>query len=66
MSDDEIHNLISAHVTLVIRVAIPELFGSLKTTLIELFDERYAATTIVVVAAEPHGEDRCSIESSVT
>ena len=31
--------------------SIPEFFGSIKTTMIELFDDRYAAFSEVVVAA---------------
>ena len=48
-----------------IRAEIPEMFGSIKTTLIETFDERYAtmtvataaAATVVVAAARPQGGD---------
>ena len=38
--DDEIQELISTQVTLAVREAIPKLFEYVKTTLIEMFDER--------------------------
>ena len=46
-----------------IRVEIPEMFGSIKTTMIEIFDDRYAAVTeaaaavgtATVAAARPQG-----------
>ena len=40
-SDEEIHRIIHEEVAAAIREAIPEMFGSIKTTLIETFDERY-------------------------
>ena len=61
ISDDEIHRMIHDEVAAAIREAIPEMFGSIKTTLIEKFDERYAAVseadaaaaTAAVTAANP-------------
>ena len=50
VSDEEICRLIHEEVGAAIRAEIPEMFGSIKTTLIESFDERYAALTDVVVA----------------
>ena len=55
--------MIHDEVAAAIRAEIPEMFESIKTTLIETFDERYAAltdaavaaTTAVVAAAMPQG-----------
>ena len=74
MSDEELRQMIHDEVAAAIRAEIPEMFGSIKTTLIETFDERYAALTDVVVAAataavaaaRPQGEIRCCIGSSAT
>ena len=57
--------MIHDEVAAAIRAEIPEMFGSIKTTLIETFDERYAAltdaavaaATAVVAAARPQGGD---------
>ena len=43
VSDYEIRRMIHDEVAATIREAILEMFGSIKTTLIETFDERYAA-----------------------
>lgn len=58
LSDDEIVDLISTQVTSTIKEAIPELFDSIKTRLIDMFNNPYAdvtnisvATTIIIVAA---------------
>lgn len=58
LSDDEIVDLISTQVTSKIKEAIPELFDSIKTRLIDMFHNPYAdvtnisvATTIIIVAA---------------
>ena len=64
-SDEEIRRIIHEEVAAAIRAEIPEMFGSIKTTLIETFDERYAAlseaavaaATAVVAAARPQGGD---------
>ena len=50
-SHDEICWMIHDKVATTIREAIPEMFGSIKTTLIETFDERYAAVTKAPAAA---------------
>ena len=44
-NDDEIYRIVAEEVAATIREAIPEMFGSIKTTLIENFDERYVAVT---------------------
>ena len=57
--------MIHEEVAAAIHVEIPEMFGSIKTTLIETFNERYAtvteaaaaAATTSVVAARPQGGD---------
>ena len=62
-SDNEIRRMIHDEVAATIQEAIPEMFGSIKNTLIEMFDERYfvvsevaaAVATAAVVAARPHG-----------
>ncbi|XP_023771156.1 ras-related protein SEC4-like, partial [Lactuca sativa] len=50
-SDDEICRMIHEEVATAIREAIPELFGSVKTTLIEAFDKRYVVVTEEAAAA---------------
>ena len=50
-SDEEIRRMIHEEVAAAIRAEIPEMFGSIKTTLIETFDKRYAALSEAVVAA---------------
>ena len=65
VSDEEIRKLIHEEVAAAIRAEIPEMFKSIKTKLIETFDERYAAhtdaavaaTTTAVGAARPQGGD---------
>ena len=65
VSDEEIRRLIHEEVVAAIRAEIPEMFGDIKTTLIETFDERYAALTeaaaaaaiAAVAAAGPQGGD---------
>ncbi|XP_023749108.1 acetylornithine aminotransferase, chloroplastic/mitochondrial [Lactuca sativa] len=51
VSNEELRQMIHDEVVTVIRAEIPDMFGSIKTTLIEMFDERYAAVTEVVAAA---------------
>ena len=41
LGDDEIHDLITTHVILAVREAIPKVFQSIKTILIEIFGESY-------------------------
>ena len=61
-SDEEILMIILEEEATTTREVIPEMFGSIKTMLFEIFDERYvvvteaAATvaTTVIVAARPH------------
>ena len=50
-SDEEIRRIIHEEVAAAIRAEIPEMFGSIKTTLIETIDERYAALSEAAVAA---------------
>ena len=65
VSDEELRQMIHDEVAAAIRAEIPEMFGSIKTTLIETFDERYtavteaaaAAATAAVAAARPQGGD---------
>lgn len=45
LSGDEIQELIATPVTVVVREAIPEMSGSVKTILVEMFDEHYVANT---------------------
>ena len=60
-NDDEIRRIVTAEVAAEIREAILEIFRSIKTMLIESFDECYvaitesagAATTTTVVAMRP-------------
>ena len=40
VSDEELRQMIHDEVAAAIRAEIPEMFGSIKTTLIETFDER--------------------------
>lgn len=47
--DDEIRELISIEVIAVVRGSIPKVFVSIKTMMIELFDERYVAVTEAVI-----------------
>lgn len=55
LSDDVIRDLISAKVTVIVREAIPEIFGCIKTTLIEIFNEcntsivDFATTGVVAI-----------------
>ena len=64
-SEEEIRRIIQEEVAAAIRAEIPEMFGSIKTTLIETFDERYAAlseaaaaaATAAIAAARPQGGD---------
>lgn len=54
LTDDDILEMITTQVTKVVREAILEMFGSIKTVMIEIFDERYGAVTeaaIVVTTA---------------
>ena len=63
--EEEIRRIIQEEVAAAIRAEIPEMFGSIKTTLIETFDERYAAlseaaaaaATAAIAAARPQGGD---------
>ena len=51
VSDEELRQMIHDEVAAAIRAEIPEMFGSIKTTLIKTFDERYAALTDAAIAA---------------
>ena len=65
VSDEEIRQMIHEEVAAAIRAEIPEMFGSIKTTLMQTFDERYAAlteaaaaaATAAVATARPQGGD---------
>ncbi|XP_052620874.1 probable serine/threonine-protein kinase KIN1 homolog [Lactuca sativa] len=57
-ANDDIHEMITTGLTMAIREAILEVFRSIKTAMIEMFEKRYAtvteaatATTTLVVAA---------------
>lgn len=52
LTNDEIREMITAQVTMAVREATLEVFESTKTTMIEMFDKRYAtaSTTTTVVA----------------
>ena len=50
-TEDEIRELTSTEVVIVIRGQIPEMFSSIKTTMIEYFNDRYAALSEAIVAA---------------
>ena len=73
-SDEEIRRIIHEEVAASIRAEIPKMFGSIKTTLIETFDERYAAlseatvaaATAAIAVARPQGVTRCCSGSSAT
>ena len=57
-NDEEIYRIIADEVAVSIREAMPKMFGSIKTTLIETFDERYVVVANTdVAAARPHGGD---------
>ena len=64
-NDDEIQRMIHEEAVAAIQTEIPEMFGSIKNTLIETFDERFTAVTedVVTVAttavavARPQGGD---------
>ena len=74
VSDDEIHRMIHDEVAAAIQEAILEMFGSIKTTLIVTFDERYVAVTeadvvaatATIAATRPQGVTRCYTGSSAT
>lgn len=61
-------------VSVAVMEAVPEVFGSIKTMMSEMFDERYATvtevvafvSTAVVAVAKSHGGDSMSIGSSTT
>lgn len=50
LTSNDTHEMITNQVTKDVREAIPEI-GSIKTTMIEFFDERYATMTEVAAAA---------------
>lgn len=57
LADDEIRDMITTQVTMAVREAIPEVFRSIKTDMIKLFDERYATVSevdAVVASKEVH------------
>lgn len=59
-SDEVICMIIAEEAATTIREGIPEMFGFIKTMLIENFDERYAAVTedaaaATLAAARPQG-----------
>ena len=69
-----INDLFHDEVVASIRAKIPDMFGCIKTNLIETSDERYATLIDVVVAAatanvaatRPQGVMRCCTGSSAT
>lgn len=76
LTKDQIMELISSEVVIALRGSIPELFGSIKAAMIEIFDDRYSAlseatvfvATMIVdplwfVEREPSSTDTSSIRS---
>lgn len=63
LSEDEILDMISTQVSIAFRETIPNLFGPIKTMLIDMFDKSYAnvidvaatTTTAAVTPVGPHG-----------
>lgn len=51
LDKDEIRLLITTQVTFAVRQVILKVFRYIKTTMIEIFDERYVVVTEVVSAA---------------
>ena len=49
--DARIREILHDEVAALIRAELPELFGSIKTAMVEYFDERYAALTETAAAA---------------
>lgn len=50
-----------------VREVVPEVFGSIKTAMIEMFDERYATVTqVVATVTRSYKVIRCSIGSSTS
>lgn len=45
LTDEEIHEVITTHVTMDVRVGIQEVFGSIKTSMIDMFNKCYAAVS---------------------
>lgn len=45
--NDEIRDMITTQVTMEVSEAIPQMFGSFKTMMIEIFEECYAAVSEV-------------------
>ena len=43
LTDEEIHEVITTHMTMDVREGMQEVFGSMKTSMIDMFNERYAA-----------------------
>ena len=68
LGKDEICELITTYVTLVVRVAILEVCGSIRTMLIEMFDEHYVAGTeaATITTVDFREEGLYSIGSSTT
>ena len=50
LSDNDIRELITTYVTLVVMEAILMVFKNVKTTLIDMFDESYVAITKAISA----------------
>ena len=49
--DARIRKILHDEVTAMFRAELPELFGPIKTAMVEYFDERYAALTEMVSVA---------------
>ena len=49
LTEDETYEMITTHVTMAVMEVVQKMFVSIKTAMIELFDEHYAAITEVVV-----------------
>ena len=51
ISDKEIRQIISSKVVVTVNEAIPEVFGSIMTSMIKIYDDRYGAVIEATVAA---------------
>lgn len=51
MTDDQFREVIATEVAPAVQRSMPEKFGSIKTDMIDLFDDRYAALSKVFSAS---------------
>ena len=74
ISDEEIRQIIATEVAIVVRQAIPKVYGSIKAMMIKMFDDHYATVTeaniaiatIAVVTARFYGGDLMRYRESTT